>query len=105
MHADGHNNYKGKTDAKGLFTVESRGQGSSDVVIEKDGYYPSRPEVRWSGKLNNDRELAKKVGFRPWNPTIDVVLRKVGKPIPMRVWRGNTDGAHWLPCEIPQYEG
>jgi len=85
LHADGHNNYKGKTDAKGLFTVESRGQGSSDVVIEKDGYYPSRPKVRWSGKLNNDRELAKKVGFRPWNPTIDVVLKKIGKPIPMIV--------------------
>ena len=39
----------------------------------------------------------KKVGFRPWNPTIDVVLRKVGNPIPMRVWLGGTDGAHRAP--------
>ncbi len=97
LHADGHNNYKGRTDEEGLFTVESRGQGCSDVVIEKDGYYPSRPEVRWRGDLNNDRELAKQVGFRPWDPTIDVALRKVGKPIPMRVWLGGIDGAHRAP--------
>lgn len=86
LHADGHNNYKGKTNAEGLFTVESRGRGCTDVLVEKDGFYPSRPEVEWDGDLNPGGEIMhKNGGFRPWNPTIDVVLKKVGKPIPMIV--------------------
>lgn len=98
LHADGHNNHKGKTNEEGLFTVESRGRGCTDVVIEKDGYYPSRPEVKWDGDLNPGGEVMhENGGFRPWNPTVDVVLRKIGRPIPMRVWRGNTDGAHRAP--------
>lgn len=92
LHADGYNNYKGRTNAEGLFTVESRGQGCTDVLVEKDGYYPSRPDVNWDGDLNPGGEIMhKNGGFRPWNPTINVVLRKVGKPIPMIVrlaWGG-----------------
>lgn len=90
LHADGHNNYRGKTDAEGLFTVESRGRGCTDVLVEKTGYYPSRPEVQWDGDLNpGGEEMHQNGGFRPWNPTIDVVLKKVGNPIPMLVRRGN----------------
>ena len=86
LHADGHNNYKGKTNAEGLFTVESRGRGCTDVLVEKEGFYPSRPEVEWDGDLNPGGEIMhKNGGFRPWNPTIDVMLKRIGEPIPMIV--------------------
>ncbi len=87
LHGDGYNNYKGKTNNHGLYTVESRGQGCSDVLVNKKGYYPSRPKVEWDGILNPGGEIMhKNGGFRPWNPTITVVLKKIGHPIPMRVW-------------------
>ena len=85
LHMDGYNNYKGKTDASGKFTVEARGAGSSDIWITKDGFYPSHPEVKWDVQLNGDIENLKKFGFRPWNQTVDVMLKKIGKPIPMIV--------------------
>ena len=87
LHGDGHNNYKGKTNNSGLYTVESRGQGCSDVVVTKKGYYPSRPQVKWDGILNpGGKIMHKNGGFRPWNPTINVILKKTGDPIPMKVW-------------------
>ena len=96
LHSDGYNNYKGKTNASGLFIVESRGQGCSLVLVEKNGYYPSRPQVKWDGKLNpGGEEMHKNGGFRPWNPTIDVILKKIGKPIPMLVRLGNRCNS-WL---------
>jgi hypothetical protein len=96
LHADGYNNYRGKTDTTGFFTVESRGRGCSEVLVQKKGYYDSRPDVRWDGRLNpGGGEMHKNGGFRPWNPTIDVMIKKIGKPIPMRVWLG--DRGHMAP--------
>lgn len=89
LHVDGYNNYVGKTDSKGLFTVESRGRGCAQVVISREGYYPSRPEVKWDGERNPGGPDMQKNGFHPWNPTFDVVLKKVGKPIPMVVRLGS----------------
>lgn len=95
LHADGFNNYKGKTNDDGLYTVESRGRGCSEIVVTKKGYYPSRPDVTWDGKLNPGGGIThKNGGFRPWNPTVKVVLKKIGKPIPMKVW---LIGSHSLP--------
>jgi len=86
LHSDGYNNYQGKTTADGLFAVESRGRGCTEVLVSKEGYYPSRPEVNWDGELNpGGPEMLKNGGFRPWNPTLDVVLKKIGKPIPLLV--------------------
>lgn len=85
LHMDGHNNYIGKTDVNGTFSVEARGGGSSDIWVKKDGFYPSHPEVEWDGKLNGDIANLKKFGFRPWNQTVDVMLKRIGKPIPMIV--------------------
>ena len=82
---DGHNNYSGRTDENGKYTVESHSGGSSEIVITKEGFYPSRPEVEWDGNLNSDIDNLKKFGFRPWNHEVHVVLKRIGKPIPMIV--------------------
>ena len=96
LHADGFNNYRGKTDVKGIFTVESRGRGCTEVLVQKKGYYVSRPEVKWDGRLNpGGAEMHENGGFRPWNPTVDVMIKKIGKPIPMRVWLA--DKSHMAP--------
>ena len=90
LHGDGYNNYRGKTGPTGLFTVESRGRGCTEVLVQKKGYYESRPDVRWDGRLNpGGEEMHKNGGFRPWNPTIDVMIKKIGKPIPMIVRLAN----------------
>ena len=90
LHADGFNNYRGKTDVKGIFTVESRGRGCTEVLVQKKGYYVSRPEVKWDGRLNpGGAEMHENGGFRPWNPTIDVMIKKIGKPVPMIVRLAN----------------
>lgn len=99
LHMDGHNNFKGKTDKDGRFTVEARGGGSSDVLVDIDGYYPSRPNVEWDDKRNLDTENLRKDGFQPWNQTVNVTLKKIGTPIPMtvRAGLGNTDHIRYAP--------
>jgi len=95
LHADGYNNYRGETDSEGLFVVESRGRGCTEIVVSKEGYYPSRPEVGWDGELNpGGAEMQKTGGFKPWNPIVDVILKKVGNPIPMMV---RLESLHFAP--------
>lgn len=88
-YKDGLNNFVGRTKADGTFTVESLASGSTmPIVVTKEGYYISR--VFYEG-MENDPEKARKVGrFEPWNPTVDIVLKKIGKPIPMLVRLGNS---------------
>lgn len=99
LHMDGYNNYNGVSGEDGTFTVESRGSGSSEIRVTKEGYYRSDPEMRWPGDLNNDMEKMKEIGFRPWNPTVSVILKKIGDPIPMIVRLGlsSTDYIHYAP--------
>ena len=105
LHADGYNNYKGKTGPTGLFTVESRGRGCTEVLVQKIGCYESRPDVRWDGRLNpGGAEMHKNGGFRPWNPTIDVMIKKIGKPIPMIVRLGEGGANSWLKPNADQLE-
>jgi hypothetical protein len=95
LHVDGYNNYRGETDSEGLFVVESRGRGCTEIVVSKDGYYASRPEVGWDGGLNpGGAEMQKNGGFKPWNPIVDVILKKVGNPIPMMV---RLESLHFAP--------
>jgi hypothetical protein len=79
----------GKTKADGTFSAESMACGSTmPMVVTKDGYYISR--VFYEG-MENDPEKVRKVGrFEPWNPTVDIVLKKIGKPIPMFARLGNS---------------
>lgn len=100
LHSDGYDNYRGKTNGDGLFTVESRGRGCTKVLVSKEGFYPSRPEVSWDGELNpGGPEMLKNGGFRPENPTVNVILKKIGNPIPMmvRFGLGNTDHIRYAP--------
>lgn len=94
LHMDGHNNFKGKTHESGEFTVEAHGGGSSDIMVSKDGYYSSRPDVEWNDKRNLDVENLKKIGFQPWNQTVEVILKKIGNPIPMIVRLGRSSSDH-----------
>jgi len=90
LHSDDLNNYKGKTNKLGLFTAESRSAGYVEVEVSKKGYYQSRSSYHWdSNKLNNSRNTTlkklRKHGWRPWNPTVDIMIKKIGNPIPMIV--------------------
>lgn len=66
---------KGFTDSKGLFTAQHSSMYDVNFGADKEGYYKSRGSFQFkkiqSGKLE------------PWNPTVELVLRKIEKPIPM----------------------
>lgn len=66
----------GQTDTNGMFSAEAEGNPSGSCFARKEGYYPT---------LGVDFMFTNVVGDRwePWNPTIAVVLRKVGNPVPM----------------------
>jgi hypothetical protein len=83
-YKDQLNNIVGKSDSDGKFTAESLAVAAYvQFVVSKDGYYISR--MLFEG-MENDPEKVRPVGrFEPWNPTVNIVLKKIGKPIPMLV--------------------
>jgi hypothetical protein len=68
---------KGVTDSNGVCTLIGAGNGGEvGVSVQKDGYYSG------SGYgIIFTNSIAGK--WQPWNPVVDVVLKKVGNPIPM----------------------
>lgn len=74
---------KGETDTNGIFSSSGR-TGSTDLFFgaNKEGYYSA----------HSDYELAelKKNDTAKWNPTITLLLKKIGAPIPMYAKRLNT---------------
>jgi len=70
--------HEGKTDKQGRFTATIRnGMSKIEVVVRKDGYYSiGRHIFEFTGGYVDDR-------WRPWNPTIELQLRKKGNPIAM----------------------
>lgn len=68
---------EGLTDNEGFFTAESTTINSVGLSAEKTGYYHSgiHYEFKSSSFLLNRWE--------PWNPTIEVVLKKKRNPVPM----------------------
>ncbi len=73
------NKWQGRTDANGLCVIVENCQGEAGLAAGKDGYY-------WSSGYkvcftNIVGVAAKK--WEPWNPEVDIVLKKVGNPIPM----------------------
>ncbi|MEA3207811.1 MAG: hypothetical protein QOE70_868 [Chthoniobacter sp.] len=66
----------GVTDAKGEFTGEGHSFDTKGGQILKEGYYVS-------GAKSYKFEKAVLGKWQPWNPTVDVVLKKVINPIPM----------------------
>lgn len=69
-------NIAGLTDSNGVFVIIQR-SGSIEVICEaaKDGYYGCGRTHEF--QRFNDNDPAK------WNPTITLLLKKVGHPIPM----------------------
>jgi len=76
------NRVKGTTDTNGVCKLQGEGNGGSvGIAVFKEGYYGS------SGYLvvftNLTGTIARK--WEPWNPTVNVILKPVGNPIPMYV--------------------
>ena len=73
---------KGKTDKDGIFSAQSPAHdGEFAFIVKKDGYYNTngRDKVKMP-----DGKLEQKDGkWQPWNPTIEVVLKKMINPVPM----------------------
>jgi len=67
---------KGETDANGIFSASGR-TGSTDLFFsaDKEGYYPVHLDYELAGLKKNDSAK--------WNPTITLLLKKIGAPIPM----------------------
>lgn len=76
------NRVEGMTDTNGVCTLQGEGNGGSvGIAAFKDDYYGS------SGYLvlftNLTGAVARK--WQPWDPTVNVILKPIGDPIPMYV--------------------
>jgi len=71
-----------RTDMEGLASIEGVCVGDVNVRIEKEGYYRSR-FVYWFPQRGYD--CVKNGRWLPWNPTIEVELKRIVNPIPMYV--------------------
>lgn len=68
--------WQGKTDTNGLCAVDVKCYGEAAVAVLKDGYYSG------SGYSVMFTNLA--FGkWQPWNPTKEVILKRIGQPVPM----------------------
>ena len=66
----------GVTNSAGEFTGEGHSLDIKGGQIEKEGYYSSSPESFKFKTVANGK-------WQPWNPTLDVILKKVVRPVPM----------------------
>lgn len=81
QYKDGYNDFHGRSDEKGLFAVESVIQSNVKIEVKKSGYYLSK--ILYVPQ--NSQHLKSGEKIQPWNPTIPIMLKKIGKPIPMIV--------------------
>ena len=80
---DQYNDFLGKTDEQGRFSAEAVGRPLAKIEVNQEGYYPSRKTVTcYEG---NEEQIRKAGRYSPWNPTIEVMTKKIGKPAPMIV--------------------
>ena len=86
----------GKTDSQGLFSTKGQTTPQVSLGASHEGYYPS------SSKFKQFTGVSGFVGFRkhePWNPTVELSLKKITNPIPMyAVNRGAP-----YPGELPEF--
>jgi hypothetical protein len=73
--------FHGSSDVNGCYSAHAKSEMSVGGSVEKDGYYTSF----WEYTFNGDDQKIRR--WQPWNPTVTVVLRKIGNPIPMYVKR------------------
>lgn len=70
---------QGVTDTNGLCVVKETCQGEAGVAAGKDGYYwSSGYKLRFTNYVGTLTQR-----WEPWNPTVEVLLKRTGKPIPM----------------------
>ena len=75
----GKNNYnsiEGFSDASGLFLGRSVSLDNAYYGAEKKGYYKSSGSFRFKEGIKSHR-------WQPWNPTVELLMRKIEKPVPM----------------------
>lgn len=84
---------RGLTDANGLFTAQGATEPFVGIGASKEGYYRSFT------KYNFNYNESGMIGFRkwqPWNPTVEVVLKKKIKPIPLYAVKQGIDNEQSL---------
>jgi len=85
---DGRNDIRGKTDKHGRFSAEGIGRPVTMIIASHEGYYLSRKDYGNWDKFEEARNTGK---YIPWDPVIELTLKKVGKPIPMIVRPNESD--------------
>lgn len=66
----------GVSDAQGKFTAEHRTSGYVTYGADKAGFYSSNGKLEIAGGSAGGK-------WSPWNPTIDLVMRPILKPVPL----------------------
>ena len=74
----------GLTDADGGISREGSSLNILSGSVEKEGYYRSDFQSKQFQRAVEGK-------WQPWNPTLEVVLRRIVKPIPMYAKKVNTD--------------
>ena len=95
-------NIRGLTNQNGLYTVSGDSEPHIGFSVTKDGYYKS------IGRFNDFTGVSGLYGLRkwkPWNPTITVVLKKIKNPISMFVAENTGKGITYDPPAILPEEG
>lgn len=67
------------TDSQGIVTFQGEGLESVGATIDKDGYYQSGSGY----KFTSSSDITNR--WEPWNPTVEVVLKKKRNPVPMYI--------------------
>lgn len=67
--------FKGITNADGLFTATSEVLYEVGIGLKKSGYYNSHMDYTFKRPINGK--------YQPWNPTIEMKMRKIENPVPM----------------------
>lgn len=90
---DGSNDFKGMSNADGEFTVESKTTAFFvPISIKKEGYYESEMQYWYPYELHKNIKFGERL--LPWNPTIPIILKKIGHGAPMFVRTGNRKGIY-----------
>jgi hypothetical protein len=72
--------FSGHSDNKGFVSFQDYSHGELGYTIRKEGYYYT--SSRYKGWLQLDQGV-KNGRWEPWNPTIEVKLKKIINPVPM----------------------
>ena len=81
----------GVTDSNGLFGAEGNSkEGDANYYAEKEGYYSSRYDYRYSGNISPRGGFYLSNKWQPWAPTNVVILKPIKNPVPMYVKRVET---------------